>query len=154
MNITIETIQFDAGMKNTTATVSLAIGDKPVRLAFAGSVTILPDLPAPPLIEPEAALAAPKVRKQGKKPKKPAKVTDTEIYLTWNQAILKALEGGNLTTNELLDHVMRIRGVKAPSPPERKLEMGRLSVAVQACKKQGLVERVEENGLDKWRSRN
>jgi hypothetical protein len=151
MNLTIESIHLDAGMRNAQGIVSVLIGDKPVRLSFSGSVAILyePEF-RPPLVE-IAEPFKPARAKKGRK-KKPVEIAQTPKAMGWNEAILQALEGGNLTTNELLDHCIRIRGLKVHSPGDRKAELSRLSVAAATAKKAGLIERVEENGLDKWRA--
>lgn len=151
MNLTIESIHLDAGMRNAQGIVSVLIGDTPVRLSFSGSVSILDEpetRPAP--VEPVEPFKPVKAKKGRKK--KPVQIAQTPKAIGWNEAILQALEGGNLTTNELLDHCIRIRGLQVHSPGDRKAELSRLSVAAATAKKAGLVERVEENGLDKWRA--
>jgi hypothetical protein len=150
MNLTIESIHLDAGMRNAQGIATAVIGDKPVRLSFSGSITFLPDLPA----EPSPAvveLPKPSKAKKGRK-KKPVETPQTSKSMGWNEAILQALAGGNLTTSELLDHCIRLRGLKVHGPQDRKAEATRLSVAAATAKKAGQVERVEENGIDKWRA--
>lgn len=151
MNITLQSIQLDAGMQNASGVVTIELAGAPVEVAFKGAaLTILRSQSETGYVQLIAPAPAPKPKKPAKA--KSAKASEADNQMSWTEAILQALAGGNLTSNELLDHVMRLRGVAVRAPADRKLEMSRLSVAASTVKKQGLIERVEENGIDKWRA--
>jgi hypothetical protein len=152
MQLTLESIQLDAGMQNASGTALMAIGGNPVRIQFTGTIKVLGD--APTQAEPEAPAAVEKANRPYKPREAKAKPTTppADREPTWNDCILQALEGGNLTTSELLDHVMWIRNTPIHTIEERRVQMMRLQAAMTKLKQTKQVVRVLENNLDKWKA--
>ncbi len=150
MTLNLKSINFDAGMKHASGIIAIELAGAPVDLEFNGTLTILGGAPVAAAAPPIAATPI-QPKNARKQPKQPTSSAKPAGGMTWPQAIIAALQGGNLTKNELLDHTMRLRGVVIKDSSYRKAEMQRLIVATSTAKKEGLIERIEENGIDKWK---
>lgn len=149
MNVIVESITLEGGMQNASGVVLLSLGPNiaPTRMAFAGTLTVI-DGQTTPVPAPAPATLEPKAKR-----KAPAKKSaEEEGGMKWTDSILQALGDTSLTTSELFEHCMRIRGVQIRNPEDRKKQMVRMQAAMTECKRRGLLLRTLDNQLDKWKA--
>lgn len=152
MNVIVESITLEGGMQNAKGVVLFSLGPNltPTRMAFTGTLTVMPGPSPQPTIQ---APTPPKPEPRVKRPQPQTKKAPTaEAGMKWTDSILQSLGENSLTSSELFEHCMRIRGVQIRTVGEKKVQMVRMQAAMTECKRRGLILRTVENQIDKWKA--